>query len=513
MMQFRASANNLTNILFYRVMTTKRKSCLFFRALLIAVGMLAAVPLAGDEEKPWNVLVIFSDDHRHDFIEGRPGCPPFLQTPGLKRLAEEGVVFTNSFVSTSLCSPSRATLLTGQYMHRHRVVDNQRPEPDGIRFFPEFLQETGFETAFVGKWHMGHDSDEKRKGFDYWAAFKGQGDYENPQINFNGERKDLPGYSADVLGGIASDWLKNRNQEKPFYLQVAFKNVHFPFQPSARVKGKYRAEKVIRPPTMAFTEENYATQPRWVKERRFGIHGVDHMEAGPFDNDPVPDFDDFFHDYCETVHSMDNAIDAILTTLDSLGLAKNTIVIYTSDNGFHLGEHGFYDKRDAYETSMRVPLIIRAPGRFPAGKELPQLVQNIDLAPSILAMAGSSAPEDVKMDGASFLPLLEGREIKWREHLLYEYHWEWNFPATPTLFAIRTARYKYISHHGIWDKDAFFDLETDPLERHNLIDVPAFREQALAFRAQLYEELGASGGLIIPVPPPAGEPLHDRKLP
>jgi N-acetylglucosamine-6-sulfatase len=269
---------------------------------------------------------------------------------------------------------------------------------------------------------------------------------------------------------------------------------------------------VTYPDTMANTEANYETQPRWVRDRRYGIHGIDHMETGRFDRDPVPRFEALYRSYCETLLSLDENIGRLLDWLEKNHLATNTLVLYASDNGFALGEHGFYDKRDAFEVSIRVPLLAWAPGLIRPGTVVTQMVQNIDLAPTFLEAAGVPAPAEARFDGRSFWPLLQGRTVPWRDHLLYEYHWEWNFPATPTTFAIRTARYKYIYTHGIWDKAGFYDLATDPVERHNLIHVPAYADQIRALQQQLFDELEASGGLNLPVLRPTGEVLDDRKL-
>jgi len=458
-----------------------------------------------------NVVLILSDDHRYDFMGFMTNAPAFLETPALDRMAREGAHLANAFVSTSLCSPSRASVLTGQYMHHHRVVDNQRPELAGIRFFPEFLQQAGYQTAFFGKWHMGHDSDEPRKGFNHWAAFRGQGDYQNPTLNINGQRKQFKGYTADALTDQALAWLKER-QGKPFFLYLSHKSVHFPFEPAARHQGRYAKAAVKYPETMANTEANYESQPHWVRERRYGIHGVDHMETGRFDNDPVPSFEGLYRGYCETLHSLDENIGRVMDYLRDAGLT-NTLVLYMGDNGFALGEHGFYDKRDAFEVSMRVPLLAWAPGAIKPGTRVAQMVQNIDLAATILEAAGVAVPPGVKMDGRSFWPLLQGRDMPWRDHILYECCWEWNFPATPTTFAIRTDRYKYIYYQGVWDKGGFYDLQTDPIERHNLIGVPAYQEQISRLQKQLFDELEVSGGLQMPIAPPVGETLPDRKLP
>ncbi len=483
-----------------------RKSRVWLAALL---PLFASVVVLA--ENPKNVVLILSDDHRFDFISGHPQSPQFLETPNMSRMAQEGAWLKNAFVTTSLCSPSRATILTGQYMHHHRVVDNQRPVPEGTRFFPELLQEAGVQTAFVGKWHMGHDDDRPRPGFDHWVSFKGQGTYHDPVLNRNGQRSAMKGYTADVLTDQALEWLQSeRAEDKPFYLQLAYKSVHYPFQPAQRHQHRYADQAIDYPETIANTERNYQTQPHWVRERRFSIHGIDHMQTGAFDKDPVPDFDELYHNYCETVHGLDENIGRVLSYLDSSGLAEDTLVIYTSDNGFELGEHGFYDKRDAFEHSIRVPMLAYAPGMIQAGTSIPEMVQNIDLAPTILNAFGVAPPSE--MDGQSFLPLLKGQAVEWRDHILYEYHWEWNFPATPTTFAIRTERYKYIFYHGLWDHNGFYDLHTDPLERHNLLQVPAYQEQIQQMRQQLFQELEASGGLHIPVRVPAGDRLDQRKL-
>ncbi|QDS93273.1 Arylsulfatase [Roseimaritima multifibrata] len=463
---------------------------------------------------PPNVVFILSDDHRFDFMGCVDSCPSFLETPNLDRMAAAGAHFRNAFVSTSLCSPSRASILSGQFMHRHQVVDNQRGIPEGTRFFPEQLQPAGYKTAFVGKWHMGHDNDDPRPGFDHWVSFPGQGTYNDPTLNINGQRKDFQGYTTDILTDQAVDWLQQRKSEtEPFMMYLSYKAVHYPFQPAPRHDTRYADKKIDYPDTMANTERNYRTQPRWVRDRRFSIHGIDHMQTGPFDNDPVPDFDQLYHNYCETVHGLDENIGRVLDSLEKNGQLENTIVFYMGDNGFHLGEHGFYDKRDAFETSIRVPLLVMAPGRIPAGSTYDQMVQNIDIAPTILDLCGVQVAEDA-MDGRSMQPLWSADDagsVAWRDHLLYEYHWEWNFPATPTTLAIRTDRYKYIYYHGDWDQDGFYDLQTDPVERHNLIDVPGYQDRIEAMRTQLFKELDQRGGLILPIRPPVGERLDQRK--
>ncbi len=479
--------------------------------LLLFLHLIAAHAAPSDHR---NIFLILSDDHRYDFLGFMENAPAFLETPNLDRIAREGAHVVNAFVSTSLCSPSRASILTGQYMHRHRVVDNQRPVPEGTRFFPQELQAAGYQTAFIGKWHMGHDDDSPRPGFDHWVSFKGQGTYFDPELNINGERQSFKGYTTDILAEQALKWLKEgRDPNKPFLLYLSFKAVHYPFQPAPRHHGRYQDKPIPYPETMAFTEENYRTQPKWVKERRYGIHGIDHMETGAFDKDPVPSFDDLYWRFCETVHGLDENVGKVFHHVADGPLKETTLTLYLGDNGFALGEHGFYDKRDAFEVSMRIPMLAHAPGRVPAGSKVTPMVQNIDVAPTLLEYAGVDT-NNIPVDGRSFLPLLEGKPVDdWRDHILYEYHWEWNFPAQPTTLAIRGDRYKYIYYHGVWDRNGFYDLETDPHERHNLIDLPIYQEQILAMKEQLFKELGDSGGLTMPLRPPKGVQFYDRKLP
>ena len=460
-----------------------------------------------------NVILILSDDHRFDFLGFHENSPNFLETPNFDRMSNEGAHMKNAFVTTSLCSPSRATILTGQYMHQHKVVDNQRAVPDGTRFFPEYLQEAGILTAYIGKWHMGHDNDKPRKGFDHWASFKGQGVYFNPEFNINGNKKKFDGYNADITTELALNFLK-KNGGKRFYLQVGYKAVHYPFQPAKRHLGRYDKFKVPYPQTMSLTEKNYETQPNWIRERRYGIHGIGHMETGPLDNDPVPSFPALYRRFAETVHGLDENVGRILNYLDESGLAKDTLVLYLGDNGFALGEHGFYDKRDAFEESIRIPMLAYAPGRIKPGTKVDEMVLNLDIAQTVLAaMKIRKTKNTPEMSGRSFLPLILGKEpSNWRKHLLYEYHWEWNFPATPTTLAIRTNRYKYIYYHGIWDKNGLYDLQTDPHERHNLIRIPAFNELASNLKNQLFNELGKMGGLSMPIRPPKDFQFYDRKL-
>lgn len=219
--------------------------------------------LAGnDNAAKRNILFVLSDDPRYDFLGFLPQAPAFLETPTMDRMARQGAHLANAFVSTSLCSPSRASILTGQYMHHHHIVDNQRPEPPGTTFFPQYLQKAGYQTAFIGKWHMGEEQDNPRPGFDHWVSFKGQGVYFDPVLNINGKQQSVPGYTTDILTDQALQWLKSgRDARRPFFLYLSHKAVHFPFQPAPRHAGRYAKSQIKRPETMANTEDNYQTQP------------------------------------------------------------------------------------------------------------------------------------------------------------------------------------------------------------------------------------------------------------
>jgi N-acetylglucosamine-6-sulfatase len=226
------------------------------------------------EPTPRSVILILSDDHRYDFMSFVPGAPPFLQTPNLDRMAKSGAHIQNAFVTTALCSPSRASILTGQYAHRHGIVDNISRIRKGTTFFPQLLQKAGYRTAYIGKWHMGEVDDGPQPGFDHWVSFRGQGTYVDPTLNVNGKRQQVPGYTTDILTDRALDWLKQQTaaaQKQPFFMVLGHKAVHSEFVPAPRHKGRYGNAPIPYPETMADTEANYKGKPRWVKEQRFRI--------------------------------------------------------------------------------------------------------------------------------------------------------------------------------------------------------------------------------------------------
>ncbi len=487
-----------------------KKSIPFLLLFSVALSALARQKNA----TPPNIIFILADDHRYDAM-GFMNKIQGLQTPGMDQMAAEGVHMKNAFVSTALCSPSRASILTGQYAHTHTVVDNEAPLPPNLRFFPQYLQQAGYQTAFMGKWHMGNTNEQPQPGFDYWLSFRGQGVYNNPVFNINGknEQQAEGSYVTDLLTDYALQWMDKRNNKKPFFLYLSHKGVHAEFEPAKRHKGMYAQLPVVCPPSMYLTATdssktygivtspvttvNYRDIPKWVRAQRYSWHGVDYMYHGYIS------FNDFYRQYLETLMAVDESIQRVLAWVKASGQEKNTVIMYMGDNGFSFGEHGLIDKRHAYEESMRVPLLVWAPGMVTPGAVVEQAVMNVDLAPTFLQMAGITKPQ--QLQGFSFTDLLTGKSRQWpRDKIFYEYYWEAAFPQTPTTFAIRTDRYKYIYYNGIWDTNELYDLKNDPYEMNNLIRDTTHRATGLSLRTELFNWLEQTGGLQIPLKKAAG---------
>ncbi|MDQ3847036.1 MAG: sulfatase [Bacteroidota bacterium] len=447
---------------------------------------------------PRNVVFILTDDHRYDFM-GFTGRLPWLKTPNMDRLFKEGAWFKNAFVTTSLCSPSRASILTGAYSHVHTIVDNVAPEVPGNIYFPQYLQKAGYQTGFFGKWHMGNEEDYPRPGFNHWESFKGQGVYYNPDLNINGKQVHFgdSAYISDLLTEHALDWLKGRDKSKPFFLYLSHKAVHSPLAPAKRHLGMYKNQPYPKPPTYYQTlDGNDAYKkldwPEWVKEQRYSWHGVDY----PYHTHQ--DIGELVDTYCETLMGVDESIGSVMEYLKSEGLDKSTLIIYMGDNGFSMGEHGLIDKRHFYEESVKVPFLVYCPEIFSnGGKTITKMVQNIDVAPTILSVAGLQPP--ASMPGKSFIPLLRGDSTQWRDKIFYEYYWEYDFPMTPTVFGVRTDKFKYIRYYGIWDTNELYDLENDPNETTNLIYKPEYKEVVTKMTDELYNWLEQTKGMQIPL--------------
>src|SRR5690625_3481388 len=474
--------------------------------------ILMSLSFYSKAQTPQNIIFILSDDHRYDYMSFHPNSPDFIQTPGLDRMADEGVHLANAFVTTSLCSPSRASILTGQYAFRHGAVDNNNPMKPETVFFPEQLQKEGYETAFFGKWHIGEASDDPKPGFGRWVSFRGQGVYFDPMLNIDGERRQIKGYITDILTDFAMEWMdEGRDKRKPFFMYLSHKAVHAEFEPAKRHEGNYSEKAVSIPSSMKNVEQNYEGKPHWVKEQRYGWHGVDFMYHHQADH--PQNVEEISRRYGETLLAVDESVTRILDYLESTGLAENTVVIYMGDNGFLLGEHGLIDKRHAYEESMRVPLIAWAPGLIEPGTTIEKNILNIDIAPTFLELGGTRMPQDWKVDGRSFLSILRGESPSdWRNNFKYQYYWEYAFPHTPTTYAIRSARYKYIFYHGVWDKNEFYDLETDPREMHNLIDAPGYQEKIRSMKKELFDFLSEEEATDVKFRRPGEFSANERKL-
>ncbi len=447
---------------------------------------------------PPHIVFILVDDLRYDTFGYRGH--PFVETPQIDALAAGGVQFTNAFVTTSLCSPARASFLTGRYMHHHKVVDNADRMPEGTVTFAQRLQEAGYETAFIGKWHMGGSSDAPRPGFSHWVSFRGQGTYapSGQSLNVDGRQVPRRKYMTDELTDYATEWLGRRTGDKPFLLYLSHKGVHGLYDPAPRHRGRYKDETFTPPSTMADTPAGNPGRPMWVWDQRNSWHGVEF----PYYGRSKQSLAEMYKHYCEMILSIDDSVGRVLQMLRDKGLERETLVLFTSDGGHLWGEHGLIDKRCAYEESMRIPLLAYGLPIISPGTRCDALVANIDIAPTLLELAGVLSEEVAsEIDGRSFARLLKTPSAtgSWRKSLLYEYYWEPAFPQTPTTFALRTTQYKLIQYHGIWDTDELYDIVRDPDETDNLIREPEFQELTSNMRRRLYERLKETGGLAIPL--------------
>ena len=440
--------------------TTRPISRRQFLSTLGLAGLTLAAGRTGFAQapaKPRNLVFILIDDMRFDAMGF---MNPYYETPHMDQLAANGMVFENCFVTTSLCSPSRASILSGQFAHTHGVLDNGTLLPKGTPTFPQELQKSSYNTAFIGKWHMGGSSDAPRPGFNHWVSFRGQGNYRDQTFNVNGEQVPRKGHTTDLIADYAVDFLKDTG-DGPFCLYLSHKAVHAHFDPPERYKGSYAGKEFPKPASMANTEENYRGKPEWVKRQRQSWHGVDGMY-----NEKM-DFDTFVKSYPELLRAVDDSVGRVVETLRAAGKLDDTLILFTSDNGFQFGEHGLIDKRTMYEASIKVPLIAHCPALFKGGQRRTELVQNIDFAPTMLEAAGRPIPDTVQ--GRSFYGVLDGTEKNWRDAILYEYFWERAFPHTPTVLGVRTERHKFMRYHGVWDRYELYDLQEDPDEMNNLL--------------------------------------------
>ncbi len=456
----------------------------------IAASLVGCGGPPSSDAAPLNVVVVLTDDQRYDAFSFMGH--PVLRTPHLDRMAGEGAYAAHAFVTTSLCCPSRASMLTGLYAHRHGVLDNRSELPSGLLTYGQRLQQAGIDTCYVGKWHMGADNPHPRPGWTRWVGFRGQGRYRYPGpdklppldrgFSYDGDFRQVSGYVTDLLTEEAVGYLRARGAEpsRPFCMVLAHKACHAPFVPAPRHAGALA--EATPPEATPLGDPALADLPGWMQH----LQGTDFDAARPYGT--WESFAAWYRAYHATLLAVDESVGRILATLQDTGLADRTVVLYTSDNGFLLGDKGILDKRNAYEASIRVPFIAWGP-TIAAGHRIQPLVLNVDLAPTILDLMGLPAPEG--LHGRSVAPLLRAEsETEVRYAFLYEYFHERRFPATPTMFALRTATHKLITYHGVPDGPELYDLVRDPQERTNLAGRPGQLRRQRQLAARLAEEMG-----------------------
>lgn len=470
--------------------------------------MLALVAYDATAKRP-NIVFILTDDQRFDAM-GFMDRYPFLETPNLDRIRDEGVHLKNSFVTLSMCAPARAGFLTGTYPHVNGVntnVEGREFNPDKTPSFPQVLQANGYKTAFMGKWHMDH-SNAPRKGFDHWISFSGQGKYNGNELNIDGVTVKNPGYITDELTQYAVDFI-DANADQPFCLYLSHKAVHQPFTPATRDKDLYTGAVV---PKRDNFFDNLEDKPEWQRVSRgrdelYRLRYNDHYTApskrAPRPYTPENGAHPSTKDYLRTIAAVDDGIGKLYEVLEQRGILDNTAIIFAGDNGYMLGEHGRGDKRVHYNESMRIPLIMRLPGSIPAQSTLEQMVLNIDVAPTILDMAEVEAP--AIMQGQSILPLFDQAvQTPWRDSYLFTY-WRDLIPTLPRILSARTERYVYSTYPDIDDIDELYDLEKDPYEMTNLIHSPEHATLLQEMQERL-EQLKQETGYKKTVPRPRPEP-------
>jgi arylsulfatase A-like enzyme len=473
-------------------------------ALIAALGLAATEQRATAAQSPArrpNIVFFFSDDHAFQAISAYNDPRKLLETPHLDRIAREGMRFDRALVPNSICGPSRATVLTGKYNHLNGFYNNTNSRFDGSQTtFPKLLQTAGYQTAIVGKWHLVSDP----TGFDYWHILPGQGVYYNPTMFDNGRRVQHEGYTTDIITDLSLDWLKKRDKSKPFLLMCQHKAPHREWSPALRHLGHDGDRSYPEPPTlfddyagrgkaeldqdmtiartMMPVDVKLTAPPQLTSEQRkqWDAYYEPRNEAFRRAN-PTGDalvrwrYNRYMHDYLGCVKAVDESVGRLLKYLDDEGLADNTLVIYTSDQGFYLGEHGWFDKRWIFEESARTPLLVRWPGVIKPGGQSASLVSNLDFAETFLDVAGVPVPSE--MQGRSLLPLLQGETpADWRKSFYYEYY---EYPVPHHVrphYGVITDRYKLVRFYtpdvDYWE---LFDRSKDPLELRNVAELPEYR--------------------------------------
>jgi arylsulfatase A-like enzyme len=438
-----------------------------------------------------NLLFIMSDDHAAHAMS----CygSRINATPNLDRIAAEGMRLDACLCTNSICAPSRASILTGTYSHVNGVLTLREGMDGRQEHVARLLQQAGYQTAIVGKWHLGHGGVNDPTGFDYWCVLPGQGDYHNPDLFDMGERKTFPGYATDIITDLALDWLRRRDPDRPFCLMLHHKAPHRPWDPDPAHATLYEDVDIPEPETF---DDDYAHRSHAAAAARMRMDDLNERDTkGP----PPPDLDAaarrrwkyqrYIKDYLRCVAAVDDSVGRVLDELEQTGLADDTVLIYTSDQGFFLGDHGWYDKRFFYEESLRMPFVIRYPREIPPGTVDDHIVLNVDFAPLFLDYAGLATPS--RMQGRSFRDLLRGRAPDdWRESMYYRYfmHADPNHNIYAH-YGVRTPQHKLIYYYEPvpgpqeWE---LFDLHRDPHELRNVYGDPAYGDVVATLRAELH---------------------------
>jgi arylsulfatase A-like enzyme len=453
------------------------------------------------EQREPNILFIMSDDHAAHAISAYGS--QVNETPQIDRIATEGARFDNCFCTNSICAPSRAVILSGVHSHLNGVLTLADRFDGAQDTFPKRLQEAGYQTAIFGNWHLGHGEEADPTGFDRWAVLPGQGLYHDPAFFVMGERVQLEGYATDLITDYALDWLRGRDRERPFMAMVHHKAPHRPWEPDDKHQHLYEDIDIPLPPTFDDDYENRSNAAKNAKMRiESDLYPVDLKEDVPEGLTPAEEkrwkYQRYIKDYLRCVASIDDNVGRILDYLDEQGLAEDTIVIYTSDQGFFLGDHGWYDKRFMYEESLRMPFLMRYPREIPAGSVVEAMVTNLDFAPTFLDYAGLE-PAD-RMQGCSFRRIVAGDEAPpdWPTAMYYRYWMHLAHHNVPAHYGIRTLDHKLIYYYGEalgttesldeptepeWE---LFDLQADPMELRSVYGDPAYADVQQALTDELY---------------------------
>jgi len=450
-------------------------------------------------ERAPNILFIMSDDHAAHALS----CygSHINVTPNLDRIADEGMRFDNAFCTNSICTPSRASILTGAYNHVNGTTTLATPLDGRQQTFPKLLQAAGYQTAVIGKWHLGHGGIHDPQGFDFWSVLPDQGLYYDPHFLEHDGEHVYPGYVTDIITDRCLDWLTARDPDRPFCLLCHHKAPHRSWEPAERHADLYADRDIPLPDTF---DDDYSRRARAAAAATMRIDSdlnLADLKA------PVPPgltpaeaknwmYQRYIKDYLRCVAAVDDGVGRLLDYLDTAGLARDTIVIYTSDQGFFLGDHGWYDKRFMYEESLRMPFMVRYPREIAPGTTNANMIVNVDFAPTFLDCAGLEIP--TVMQGTSFRPLLRGELPEgWQTTMYYRYWMHAGQHNVCAHYGVRTLRHKLIYYYGdalgqpgavdtAWPPEwELFDLEQDPHELHNVYDDPAYAGVVAELRAEL----------------------------